>query len=464
MKHQHPAREGAPAVSPSRLAAASILHRVLRDDSYASPLLAAESLDDLSPEDRRLVQELVLGVLRWRGELDYVINAKTNRPAEKLDAPLRVALWLGLYQLRHLERVPEHAAVNESVELVKNSRAWRGASLVNAALRAETRERTAAPEDRVKQPANRLAIGLSHPKWLLERWIERLGLDEATNLARANNEHAPVALRINPLRAPSLARVLEELSAIGVDVRKSEIAPGAFVVSGGHLTPSARGIREGWVYVQDEASQLIAYLVGARAGERVLDIGAAPGGKTSALAASMGNTGRIVAVDVYPSRLATLNATCHRLAANNVSPVAADAAFGLPFEHSVTFDRVLVDAPCSGTGTLRRNPEIKWRLAAVDLERFAGLQSALLDTASGRVRAGGRLVYSTCSVEPEEDEAVAAAFLAAHPEFVRIDPDVSESVRTRDGYVRTFPHVHGADGFFAAVFERGEGTESRSQA
>ena len=211
------------------MAAASILHRVLRDDSYVSPLLAAEALDELSPEDRRLVHELVLGVLRWRGELDYVINALTSRPAEKLDSPLRVALWLGLYQLRHLERVPEHAAVNESVELVKNSRAWRGASLVNAALRAETRERTSAPDDRVKQPANRLAIELSHPKWLLERWIERFGVDEATNLARANNAHPPVAFRLNPLRAPSLARVFEELSESGVAVRESAIVRGGYV-------------------------------------------------------------------------------------------------------------------------------------------------------------------------------------------------------------------------------------------
>jgi 16S rRNA (cytosine967-C5)-methyltransferase len=435
------------------MAAASILHRVLRDDSYVSPLLAAEALDELSPEDRRLVHELVLGVLRWRGELDYVINALTSRPAEKLDSPLRVALWLGLYQLRHLERVPEHAAVNESVELVKNSRAWRGASLVNAALRAETRERTSAPDDRVKQPANRLAIELSHPKWLLERWIERFGVDEATNLARANNAHPPVAFRLNPLRAPSLARVFEELSESGVAVRESAIVRGGYVVASGHLTQASRAVREGWIYVQDEASQLVASLVGARAGERVLDIGAAPGGKTTAMAAAMGNNGRIVAVDVHPSRLATLNATCHRLAAQNVSAIAADASTGLPFAGGETFDRVLVDAPCSGTGTLRRNPEIKWRLKAEDLERFTSLQAALLDTAAMRVRAGGRLVYSTCSLEPEEDEVVAAGFLDRHPEFTRVDPDAPDEVRTSDGYVRTFPNRHGADGFFAAVFE-----------
>lgn len=454
MKPTRPGKAATPAVSPSRLAAASILHRTLRDDSYASPLLAAESLDALSAEDRRLVQELVLGVLRWRGELDYVINATTGRPAEKLDSPLRIALWLGLYQLRHLERVPHHAAVNESVELVKQSSAWRGATLVNAALRAETRQRTAAPDERVKQPANRLAIELSHPKWMLERWIERLGLDDATALARANTLHPPVAFRINTLSAPSIARVFEDLSECGVDVRESALVRGGYVVTGGHLTPSSRSVRDGWIYVQDEASQLVASLVGARSGERILDVGAAPGGKTTALAAAMGNDGRILAVDVHPTRLATLRATCERLGVRNVTALAADASVELPLDPGVVFDRVLVDAPCSGTGTLRRNPEIKWRLAGKDLERFAGLQGALLESAAGRVRVGGRLVYSTCSIEPEEDEAVAAAFLEGHREFRCVEAEVPFALRTVEGFVRTFPHRDGADGFFAAVFER----------
>jgi len=455
-----PTRERGPAttaVSPSRAAAASILLRTFRDDAYASPLLAAESLDALAPEDRRLVQELVLGVLRWRGELDYVVNVTTGRPAEKLDAPVRIALWLGLYQLRHLERIPQHAAVNESVELVKQSRAWRGAGLVNAALRAETRQRTLAPDDRVKQPASRLAIELSHPKWMIERWIERFGMDEARAMASANNQPPPVAFRINTLRAPSVARVLEDLAENGVDVRESEFARGAYVVTQGHLTPATRSIRDGWIYVQDEASQLVASLVDARAGESILDIGAAPGGKTTALAAAMGNSGRIVAVDVHPSRLATLVATSDRLAVRNVTPLAADASAGLPFDARVVFDRVLVDAPCSGTGTLRRNPEIKWRLTLPDLGRFAALQGALLDTAAARVRPGGRLVYSTCSIEVEEDEDVVRAFLERHVDFTLAGPSAPAGTRTDCGFVRTYPHVHGADGFFAAVLERAPG-------
>jgi 16S rRNA (cytosine967-C5)-methyltransferase len=206
--------------------------------------------------------------------------------------------------------------------------------------------------------------------------------------------------------------------------------------------------------LQDEASQLVASLVEARAGERVLDVGAAPGGKSSQLAAAMGNDGLVVAVDLHPARLSTLAATCARLAARIVRPVAADAAAELPLATGVAFDRVLVDAPCSGTGTLRRNPEIKWRLTAADPARFAALQGALLDRAAERVRLGGRLVYSTCSLEIEEDEAVAQAFLERRPDFALARDAVPAALRTDDGFLRTWPHLHGSDGFFAAVFVR----------
>jgi 16S rRNA (cytosine967-C5)-methyltransferase len=442
-------------VSPARYEAFRVLVRVERDGAFAAPLLASDRrVGGLSPEDRRLAHELVLGVLRWRGELDYLVNVTVGRPAEKLDLPVRVALWLGLYQLRHLDRVPAHAAVNESVELVKNGKRWRAAPLVNAALRAAMRDRPEAPDDRVRDPLNRMAIALSHPRWMLERWVARLGPEEAEALARADNDPPAHALRVNPLRAPSLARALEQLSDDGVEVRASSLAPGAYVVERGHLTPASRAVREGWVYLQDEASQLVASLVGARAGERVLDVGAAPGGKSSQLAAAMGNDGLVVAVDLHPARLATLAETCRRLAARVVRPLAADASRDLPLAEGVAFDRVLVDAPCSGTGTLRRNPEIRWRLTPADPARFGALQGSLLDAAAGRVRPGGRLVYSTCSVEPEENEEVVAAFLGRHPEFALAPGAVPEALRTADGHLRTWPHRHGSDGFFAAVLER----------
>jgi 16S rRNA (cytosine967-C5)-methyltransferase len=447
-----PARHG--GASPARVEAFLILLRVERDGAFAAPLLASERLASLSPEDRRLAHELVLGCQRWRGELDYLINATTGRPAEKLDLPVRVALWLGLYQLRHLARVPEHAAVNESVELLKQGKHWRAAPLANAALRAALRNRPEAPDERVRDPLNRLAISASHPRWMLERWTARIGGAETEALARADNEPPHTAFRVNALRAPSLARVLTELTGEGVEVRESALAPGGYTVVGGHLTPASRAVRDGWIHTQDEASQLVAALVAPRAGERVLDVGAAPGGKTTQMVAAMGNDGLVVAVDLHPARVATLVETCRRLAAHAVRPLAADASIDLPLAPEARFDRVLVDAPCSGTGTLRRNPEIRWRLAASDLPRCAALQGALLDRAAERVVAGGRLVYSTCSLEPEENEEVVAAFLARHPEYGLVPEAVPEALRTEDGFLRTWPHRHGADGFFAAVMER----------
>ena len=443
-------------VSPARVEALRTLLRVERDGAFAAPLLASERMDALSTEDRHLTYELVLGVLRHRGELDYLVNVTAKRAAEKLDLPVRVALWLGFYQLRHLTRIPEHAAVNDSVNLMKESTYWRAAPLVNAALRGALREPPEVPGAEVRDPLNRASIALSHPKWLYARWVEVLGSEEAEALARANNEHPNVSFRVNGLRAPSLGRVLEDLEASGVEMRPSEVAPDAFVVTKGTLAPAIRSVKQGWIYVQDEASQRVASLVGARAGDRVLDVGAAPGGKTSQMAAAMGNGGTIVAVDLHPARLVTLAMTCHRLAVRNVRPLAADASRRLPVAAEALFDRILLDAPCSGTGTLRRNPEIKWRLTAADLERFADLQGEMLETAAAHVKPGGRLVYSTCSLEPEENEAVVARLLERRPEF-RVEPaDAPEALRTSEGYMRTYPHRHGSDGFFAAVLARAE--------
>lgn len=447
-------RADGPGASPARIAAFRALLRVERDNAFAATLLSADRLADMSTEDRRLAHEITLGVLRWRGELDYLINVTTGRAAEKLDLPVRIALWIGLYQIRHLDRIPEHAAVNESVELLKHGAHRRAAPLVNAALRMALRERPDAPDDHVRDRLNRLSISASHPRWLVDRWIERLGIDDATSLACANNAHPPVALRINPLRAPSRARTLEEISALGIEVRDSAFAPGALVITAGHLSQSSRPVREGWVYVQDEASQLVGHLVAPQPGDNVLDVCAAPGSKATLMAALMGNTGRIVAVDKYRARLATVVEAATRLAVRIIEPLAADSTVELPLLHDVLFDRVLVDAPCSGTGTLRRNPEIKWRLAPADIPRFTDLQKSLLDHAAERVRPGGRIVYSTCSLEPEENEVVASYFLERHREFSVVGAGLPGRLLTPDGFVRTYPHRDGSDGFFAAVLER----------
>jgi 16S rRNA (cytosine967-C5)-methyltransferase len=439
--------------SPARRAAFDILRRVESEGAYASALLAALPEDKLSREDRGLTQELVLGVLRWQRTLDYFIELYSGRAPSGMDTAVRIALRIGLYQLRYLSRIPSHAAVNESVNLVKTGGAKSAAGLVNAVLRKAARQLDDQAGDGIDDPGERAAIELSHPGWMIERWRSSLGESEARVLALANNQPQPVAFRVNTLRAGE-AQALDFLKAAGVNVRRSAIVPGGYVVEGGAGPAIADAVRRGMIYLQDQASQLVSLLLEGRAGDRVLDLCAAPGSKTSHIADLTGNGAWIVACDIHPHRIATLAAICKSLGVECVDPLVLDAAtVDLPF--SAAFDRVLVDAPCTGTGTLRENPEIKWRLAPDDVARLAKIQARLLENASRVVAEGGRLVYSTCSIEREEGEDVVRQFLQESPGFRPVRPEVDSSLVTADGFVRTYPHTHGTAGFFAAVLERG---------
>jgi 16S rRNA (cytosine967-C5)-methyltransferase len=411
----------------------------------------------LSREDRGLAQEITLGVLRWQLTLDHFIERYAGRTVGELDLPVLVALRMGLYQLRFLERIPPSAAVNESVTLVKHSRIRSAAGLVNAVLR-----RAAANPEEQLEPANstvRDSIELSHPGWLLDRWTLHLGKEHARAFALANNQSAPLAFRVNSIRA-SEADIIQALAAEGVEVRQSSISPDGFVVANGPKLKLLMAADRGDIYFQDEASQLVAHLSGARPGERILDLCAAPGSKTSHIAALADNRAHIVACDLRSQRLATLARTCQRLGATSVSAVACNAAGELPFESATLFDRVVVDAPCSGTGTLRTNPEIKWRLVPGDIARLASVQLALLLSAAEVLKPGGRLVYSTCSIEREEDEEVITLFLEQNPAFMVTEPAAPANTVTAEGFVRTFPDRHGTDGFFAAVLVKTDGGET----
>jgi 16S rRNA (cytosine967-C5)-methyltransferase len=416
-------------------------------------LLTARDDRELSREDRALAQEIVLGVIRWQRALDYFVERYSGRSIERLDLPVLIALRIGLYQLRFLDRIPRSAAVNESVNLVKRARASSAAGLVNAVLRkAATHLREEAGKD-TADPLERASIALSHPQWMLERWEEMLGDDETRKLALANNSPQVPAFRVNTLRATS-DEVLVNLNAQGVTARASLIAPGAFVIETGPAGVVNEAARGGLIYVQDEGSQLVSILLEPRPGDRVLDLCAAPGSKSSHIAMLAQDKAWVVACDIHPHRLNTLRASCYRLGIDSVNALALDATQALPFDSSERFDRVLVDAPCSGTGTLRENPEIKWRLAPDDVTRLAELQRRLLECAASWVATGGRLVYSTCSIEPEENEEVIRKFLERGALFRVLEPKVCADVITAEGFVRTFPHRHGTDGFFAAVLER----------
>lgn len=438
--------------SPARAAAFDVLLRVEQQDAFASDLLHSSRLDALSTADRALATELTLGVLRWRSHLDGLSARVSSQPLSKLDVEVLIALRLGAYQMAFLDRVPARAAVDESVELVKRAGRSFSAPFVNAVLRKlssspaslRPRELSGAPT------ADTLASTFAHPRWLVERWVQEFGAGHAQQICESNQQAPEAALR-------AVDAALEaELREPGIELGPGRIMTRARRVPAGDVTRT-RAFAEGRVHLQDEASQLVAALVGK--GSRILDCCAAPGGKISALAA--GNPeAQILAVELHPHRARTLR---RLVPAPNVRVIVADAT-ALPFTQE--FDRVLADVPCSGTGTLARHPEIKWKLTAEDLEDLHRRQVAILRAALQRVAPGGRLVYSTCSLEKEENEAVVEEALGSgmrlldcREELRRLQregelawPDMDSL--TRGGFLRTLPGVHPCEGFFAAMVQR----------
>ena len=438
-------------VSHARRAAFEVLRRVEEEGAFAAPLLAGLP-EELSAEDRSLCYELTLGTLRRQLWLDRALEHFAGRRAEKLDAPVRRALRLGLYQLRFLTRIPARAAINESVNLTHAARLRSAAPFVNAVLRRAAREPEYDPASAIEDPIERVSVETSHPAWLVARWAEAFGLTEAEGFARANNDSAPAAFRVNTLSADSDALV-NELRDAGLRLAPSRVAPGAWRVEGGEGagTLLRRLAAEGKVYLQDEASQLVAHVLGARAGERVLDACAAPGSKTTHAAALAGDGALFIAGDLHEHRLRTVEEACARLGVRSVQTIALDAERALPFADGA-FDRVLVDAPCTGTGTLRHNPEIRWRLAPENIRELGEVQSRILREAARVVRRGGRLVYSTCSVEREENEEVITRFLDAHADFRQTaSAPAPPELLLSSGAARTWPQRDDVDGFFVAA-------------
>jgi len=423
-------------LTPSREIAFKVLLRVEREASFAAELLNSRLAEKLSPPDRALAQEIVMGCLRRQNQLDWLAARFSDRAPARWDAEVRVAVRMGIYQLRYLERVPAPAAVDQSVEAVKRARKASAAGLVNAVLRRVTREPLEQLFPAEMGPAERRTIRLCHPGWLLERWERRYGAERAEAIAHLNNEPPPVFIRVPPGARVEIGRPCRYLR----DCRE---------ITG--LAPEAR------YPVQDQASQIVPHLVAAELGQRALDLCAAPGLKSGALLDLVAGLS-LIACDVHPGRLRLMR----RLAGAGVERlrlVALDGTRSLPF--AVAFDRVLVDAPCSGTGTIRRNPEIKWRLDQDDLPILAAKQRWLLSNALDSLAPGGRLVYSTCSIEHEENQAVVEAVLEGRGEFRLIELErlpaefLTEEGRTllRGRWFQTLPDL-GLDGFFAAVMER----------
>jgi 16S rRNA (cytosine967-C5)-methyltransferase len=437
-------------VSPARRAAFEILQRVEDEGAFASVLLAAND-EEMRAEDRALCYELVMGTLRRQLWLDALIEHYAGRSALKIDSPVRRALRLGLYQLRFLTRIPASAIVNESVNLAYLARLRSAAAFINAVLRRATREPDYNPALEVADPLERLAIETSHPVWLIKRWTKAFGSEEAEKFARANNEAPPITFRLMSKRQDGQA-ILSELQEAGATLTPSHIAPEAWRVEGAGATVRKLAL-DGRIYLQDEASQLVAHVLDAQARERVLDACAAPGSKTTHIITRTPEAGLIVAGDLYEHRLRTVIETGKRAGISAIDVLAYDATKPLPFQNE-SFDRVLVDAPCSGTGTLRRNPEIRWRILHADILDLAERQRRILANAASVLRRAGRLVYSTCSVEPEENEEVVASFLKNQKDFRQIAVNAPAPLALANAALRTWPHRDGADGFFIAAFER----------
>lgn len=443
-------------IAPARLAAYEVLRAVNGGRSDLPSALARVRGGLADERDRALAGEIATGTMRWQGAFDAIIASFVGRPVQKLDPEILDILRLTTFQLLHLDRIPASAAVNDAVDLARKAGKKSASGLVNAVLRRISRGRNSLPLPPRPDPADKpaaasyLSVALSHPEWLVSRWVDRYGFEAAEMWAAFDNSPAALTLRANTLLT-SRDELANALAAHGIETTPTRFAShGLVVVSGNPLLTPLAG--EGVFLVQDEASQLVAVLTNVRPGERVLDACASPGGKTTAMAAMMGNRGLIVATDLRGKRVDLLRRTVTSTGTTCAHVVRANVSAVLPFRR--TFDCVLLDAPCSGLGTLRRDPDIRWRRSEESLAPLAATQLEMLARTADVLVPGGRLVYATCSSEPDEDELVVDRFLAERPDFRRapelIGPEL-ERFRTARGDFRTLPFRDQLEAFFAAI-------------
>ncbi len=434
--------------------ASEILFKVDRNKAYADILLdqvlRANPLED---RDRALLTELVYGTLRWRGAIDARLSRHLHRPLSESNAWVRNLLRLTGYQLAYLDRVPDYAAVNEAVELAKRLDGRRTAGFVNGVLRSFLRDADDGITITREPSVESLGAQCSHPEWLVRRWLAEFGRDEAQALMRANNEHAAVVLRANILKC-TRDQLLDQLLNSGIGASATFWSSQGVSLQSAGAVEKLPGFAEGWFQVQGEASQLVSHLLAPLPGERILDACAAPGGKCTHIAELMKDSGEIVAIDSSARGVEKIRENLSRLGLKSVRAVRADASKELSEGADGTYDRVLLDAPCSGLGTLRAHPEIKWQRGEKDIQRLRGLQAKLLDNVATYLKSGGTLIYSTCTLTRDENERNVENFLARHPEFelqdaARYLPEPATEL-VRGAYFQALPQRHGTDGFFAA--------------
>jgi 16S rRNA (cytosine967-C5)-methyltransferase len=453
---------------PCRRLAWQILQEIQRSGGFADSILDQifSERSDLNPRDRSFIHEMVIGVLRWKSRLDLEIRKASRDPRRQIDPRLLQLLRLGAYQILYLDRVPDAAAVNESVSLARaHFHDEKIAKFVNALLRQIARQKnqeTLPPLE--ESPVAHIAQATAHPEWMVRRWIRDFGLESTLLLCQSNNLRPPHTIRVNTLKI-SREKLQKKFEDLGIEAHPTPYAPEGLILGEGFHPLGDPLFAQGMYFIQDESSQIVSHIVNPRAGERILDACAAPGGKTTHLAQLMNNHGHIIGIDRYRSKLRRLQENLSRMGISIISPIVADALGPLPFPKVPFLDRILVDAPCTGLGILHRHPEIKWRRKPQDPRRLQETQLGVLRNVASYLKPGGILVYSTCTLTPEENHEVVESFLKEHPDFQQEnlrDLGMEEFGPLIDakGFFRTYPDRvkpqdgYRMDGFFAARMRR----------
>jgi len=448
----------------SRETALIIMYNVAQKGAYANlELHKVLGKSELPPQDRGLVTELVYGTIRMQGTLDYILSRLVKRSLDSLPPWILLILRQGAYQLLYLEHIPGRAAVNESVNLAKKYGHAGTVKFVNGVLRnlSRTKEDLSFPA-LDKDPVAHISVVYSHPRWLVERWMKQFGVEQCLRLCAADNKAPHVTVRTNTLRI-SRDRLMERLAGEGVTCRPGVFAPESIILEGVSSVAFLPSFQEGLFQVQDESSMLVAHILDPQPGSNVVDSCAAPGGKATHAAQIMQNRGIIKAFDLYPHKVGLIQENSRRLGLNIVNACAGDAG-DLPEELSQWADYCLVDAPCSGLGVLGRRPDSRWNKSEQQIKELTGIQRQILASSAQTVKPGGVLVYSTCTITPEENQGMVQWFLEHFPTFYLdpVKPFIPFRLKEQDlaqaeqGMVQLLPHVHGTDGLFIARMKRKE--------
>jgi 16S rRNA (cytosine967-C5)-methyltransferase len=445
--------------SPRSLAS-HILTRIEEERAFAEPLLDSFLSRNILAlqKDRNLCTQLVYGTLRMRNRIDWILRTFYKGDYESMERGLKNILRVALYQIIFTDRIPSYAAVDEAVKITKEEYSGRD-RLVNGILRNALRKMDEIQYPRFDEdPERHISLYHSHPLWLVRKWMRELGAEETHKLCRSNNEIPPLTLRVNELKM-TRSEVIEKFSAEGVEARPTMISPDGVEVSGLSVPPGEMALfKAGMFQFQDEASQLVSYLLNPKPGDRVLDLCAGSGIKTTHMAALMKNRGTILALDIQGKKLSSLKEMSRRMGASIIDCMTGDAAEDLGERYHGKFDRVLVDAPCSGLGTVRRKPEIKWHTTKKAIENMATLQKKILNRSASYLTKGGILAYSTCTIAYEENEEIVRDFLETNKEFRCSRPSGTSLIDMINdkGFFRAYPHRHGTDGFFGALLVKEE--------